>query len=58
MAEMNQSFEDDDEEKGEMVELDEDELDVEETEDGGAIIRLENQEDARKHLEHFANIVE
>ncbi len=48
-----------DDERGEKVELiDEDNLEVEDTEDGGAIIRLENQEDERRNLEHFANIVE
>lgn len=43
---------------GELVELEEDELEVEDTEDGGAIIRLENQEDAKLRAAHFANIVE
>jgi hypothetical protein len=48
-----------DDERGEKVELvDEDNLEVEDTEDGGAIIRLENREDEQRHLEHFANIVE
>ena len=43
---------------GELVELEEDELEVEDTEDGGAIIRLENQEDAKLRAAHFSNIVE
>lgn len=43
---------------GEMVELPDETSEVEDTEDGGAIIRMENEEDERKHLEHFANIVE
>ena len=48
-----------DDERGETIELvDEDNLEVEDTEDGGAIIRLENKEDEQRHLEHFANIVE
>jgi hypothetical protein len=48
-----------DDERGEKVELvDEYNLEVEDTEDGGAIIRLENREDEQRHLEHFANIVE
>jgi hypothetical protein len=48
-----------DDELGEKVELvDEDNLEVEDTEDGGAIIRLENREDESRNLEHFANIVE
>jgi hypothetical protein len=44
--------------KGEMVELMDETSEVEDTEDGGAIIRLENEEDERKNLEHFANIVD
>ena len=48
-----------DDDLGENVELISDEnLEVEDTEDGGAIIRLENQEDESRNLEHFANIVE
>lgn len=43
---------------GELMELDEDELEVEDTEDGGAVIRLENEEDAARHQAHFANIVD
>ena len=50
---------DDNDDNGEMVELPDDEnMQVEDTEDGGAIIRLENEEDERRNLEHFANIVE
>jgi hypothetical protein len=49
----------DDDDNGETVEfVDNDNMQVEDTEDGGAIIRLENQEDEQLHLEHFANIVE
>lgn len=56
---MSDVLNDDDDERGENVELIEDEnVEVEDTEDGGAIIRLENQENERKNLEHFANIVE
>ena len=44
--------------EGEMVELMDETSEVEDTEDGGAIIRLENEEDERKNLEHFANIVD
>lgn len=48
-----------DDDRGEKVELTgDDNLEVEDTEDGGAIIRLENQEDERRNLEHFANIVD
>ncbi len=50
---------DDDDDRGETVELvDDDHLQVEDTEDGGAIIRLENEEDNRRQLEHFANLVD
>ena len=57
---MSDTLKDDDDDKpGEMIELDdEDNLEVEDTEDGGAIIRLENSKDEKRHLEHFANIVE
>jgi chaperonin GroES len=47
------------EDKGETVEVDEDFSEVEDTEDGGAILReKENNEDADKNQAHFANIVE
>lgn len=56
---MSDVLNDDDDERGETVELvDDKNLEVEDTEDGGAIIRLENKEDEQRHLEHFANIVE
>ena len=56
MAEMND--EQASPEQGEMLELDDDELEVEDTEDGGAIVRMENEQDARERAAHFANIVE
>ena len=47
------------EDEGETVEVDEDFSEVEDTEDGGAIIReKENDEDAKKNQAHFANIVD
>ena len=47
------------EDKGETVEVDEDFSEVEDTEDGGAIIReKENDKDAQKNQAHFANIVD
>jgi chaperonin GroES len=55
---MSDVLNDDDDERGETVELVEEEIEVEDTEDGGAIIRLENVKDEQRHLEHFANIVE
>jgi len=56
---MSDILNENDDENGETVELvDEGNLQVEETEDGGAIIRLENSQDEQRHLEHFANIVE
>lgn len=45
-------------EQGEMFELDDDELEVEDTEDGGAIVRMENEQDARERAAHFSNIVD
>ncbi len=58
MAEMNDEQEQASPEQGEMFELEDDELEVEDTEDGGAIVRLENQQDAQERAAHFANIVE
>ena len=45
-------------ELGETVELEEDNLDVEDTEDGGAVVRFANEQDARRNNEHFSNIVD
>jgi len=56
---MSETLNDDDDDRGETVEfLGNDNLGVEDTEDGGAIIRLENEEENQSNLEHFANIVE
>ena len=49
---------DEDQESGETVELEDDDVSVEDTEDGGAVIRLENANDLKDKKEHFANIVE
>jgi len=43
---------------GEMVEVDESQPEVEDTEDGGAIIRMEDNPTAAQSTAHFANIVE
>lgn len=51
--------EDDEDVKGEMLELlDEDESEVEDTEDGGAVIRLKDEQDYATNQAHFANIVD
>jgi hypothetical protein len=56
---MSETLNDDDDDRGETVEfLDEKTSEVRDTEDGGAIIRLENEEENQSNLEHFANIVE
>jgi len=44
--------------EGENVEVDEKESDVEDTEDGGAMIRLDDEQDTREQRTHFANIVD
>jgi len=45
--------------QGENVELDDQNTgDVEDTEDGGAMIKLEDEKDEKEHAAHFANIVE
>ena len=48
----------DDELEGETVQLEDEGVEVEDTEDGGAIIRLEEEADRQQRLEHFANIVD
>jgi hypothetical protein len=61
MAEMNEHLSmnmPEDEDEGESVELDESDADVEDTDDGGAVIRLENKEDQARKQAHFANIVD
>jgi hypothetical protein len=44
--------------EGEMVQLEDVDNEVEDTEDGGAIIREKNETDHADKLAHFANIVE
>jgi hypothetical protein len=55
-------FEDEDApaEAGETLELgaEDNELEVEDTEDGGAVVRLKNEEQSRRAQKHFDNIVE
>lgn len=43
---------------GEVEEIDDEAPEVEDTEDGGAIVRMEEEQDLRDKLAHFANIVE
>ena len=52
MAEMNEDQE------GEVVEFEDQQPEVEDTEDGGAVIRFENEADEQINKEHFANIVD
>jgi chaperonin GroES len=52
-------MDDEEELKGENVEVEEDEAsDVRDTDDGGAMVALENEEDHQTQSEHFANIVD
>lgn len=55
---MAEQFEDMNEDDGEMIQLEDDNVEVEDTEDGGAIIKLENQEDEQRNSAHFANIID
>lgn len=48
----------DDEQRGETVSLPEDDMEVEDTEDGGAVIRMKNEQDVADKKAHFANIVD
>lgn len=50
--------ENDEAQEGEVVEFFPDNPEVEDTDDGGAIIRLKNEEENQSNLEHFENIVE
>jgi len=47
-----------DQEMGENVEVEDEAPEVEDTEDGGAIVRLQDNRDLQRHKEHFANIVD
>jgi hypothetical protein len=51
-------MDDEEELKGETVELEEESSDVRDTDDGGAMVALENEEDHQSQSEHFANIVD
>lgn len=48
----------DDEQRGETVSMPNDDLEVEDTEDGGAVIRMKNEQDVADKKAHFANIVD
>jgi len=49
----------DDEQRGETVSMpNDDEMDVEDTEDGGAVVRMKNDRDVADKKAHFANIVD
>lgn len=48
----------DDEQRGETVSLPDEDLEVEDTEDGGAVIRMKNEQDVADKKAHFANIVD
>ena len=45
-------------EEGETIQLEDVDNEVEDTEDGGAIIREKNEEDHATKLAHFSNIVD
>lgn len=51
-------MEDEEDPKGEMVELEEENTGVRDTEDGGAMVALDNEKDFETQTEHFANIVD
>jgi hypothetical protein len=55
---MPDNLNDDDQTEGENIQLEDVDNEIEDTEDGGAIIRMKNDKDERVHLEHFANIVD
>ena len=45
-------------EEDKIVEIDDDESDTEDTDDGGAMVKLKNEDDQRQKQAHFANIVD
>ena len=47
-----------DAQRGESVSLPDEDLEVEDTEDGGAVIRMTNERDVADMRAHFANIVD
>ena len=51
-------MDDEEELQGETVEVEEEDSDVRDTDDGGAMVALENEEDHQNQSEHFANIVD
>lgn len=53
-----EEFEEPNENEGETVELEDEFNEVEDTEDGGAVLRIQNEEDEALQRAHFANIVE
>jgi hypothetical protein len=55
---MAEQMKDDEELKGETVRLEDTDNEVEDTEDGGAILREKNDVDLKRNLSHFSNIVE
>tara|TARA_R110002126_G_scaffold57859_6_gene153144 strand:- start:4057 stop:6549 length:2493 start_codon:yes stop_codon:yes gene_type:complete len=55
---MIEEVNDDEKEIGETLALPDDDSGVEDTEDGGAIVKLETEQDDRERLAHFANIVD
>ena len=61
MADQNPMLPPEDEDEnnqGETVALEDEFNEVEDTEDGGAVIRMQNEEEARARAKHFANIVD
>ena len=59
MADQNPMLPPEDENnQGETVALEDEFNEVEDTEDGGAVIRMQNEEEARARAKHFANIVD
>jgi hypothetical protein len=56
---MNDDIREDEEElKGEKIELDAEDTGVEDTDDGGAMVKISDEEDTAAALAHFANIVD
>lgn len=51
-------MDDEEELQGETVEVEEEDSDIRDTDDGGAMVALENEEDHQTQSEHFANIVD
>lgn len=58
MPEMNDQLDDERKDEGETVSIEDEFNEVEDTADGGAILRLRNEEGVQRNQQHFSNIID